>query len=256
MRDPAALRALHVPGTPLVLPNAWDAASARAVVEAGFPVVATTSAGVARSLGFDDGEAAPVGEMVAAIARIISAADVPVTADFEGGYGLAADEIVRLLVGAGASGCNFEDSDHRGSGVLVDLDAQAERIAGLRAACLDQGTDLVINARIDVYVRQVGEPAERAALALERARAYVDAGADCVFPIGISAEADITTLVEGAGAPVNVYMHAGSPPLLRLAELGIARVSFGSALMRASMNRVRDLAEAIRRGDASGLFGP
>ena len=182
----AALRGLHVPGDPLVLPNAWDAATARAVAAAGFPAVATTSSGVAESLGYEDGEETPADEMLAAVRRISRVVDVPVTADLEGGYGLDPADLAQRAVAAGAAGLNFEDTDHANAPRLHDIAAQAERIGALKAA-----QDLVVNARIDVFLN--GGPV---AEGLERARAYADAGADCVYPIGIVDEATIAAFVE------------------------------------------------------------
>ena len=215
----AALRALHVPGEPLILPNAWDAATARAVAAAGFPAVATTSSGVAESLGYEDGEETPADEMLAAVRRIARVVDVPVTADLEGGYGLDPADLAQRAVAAGAAGLNFEDTDHASAPRLHDIAAQAGRIAALKAA-----QDLVVNARIDVFF--CGGPV---AEGLERARAYADAGADCVYPIGITDEATIAAFVE-LGTPVNVVLSPAAPPIERLAELGVARISLGHFL--------------------------
>src|SRR5207247_7377979 len=145
------LRALHVPGTPLVLPNAWDAASARAVVAGGFPVVATTSGGVAEALGYEDGERAPAAEMFAAAARIARSVDVPVSVDAESGYGLPPDELVSTLLDAGVAGCNLEDTDHK-SGGLTQRDRYADRLAAIRHAATAQAYGLLINARVDVFL--------------------------------------------------------------------------------------------------------
>jgi len=221
----AALRALHAGPGLLVLPNAWDAASARAVAEAGFPAVATSSGAVARTLGYDDGEAMPVDEAFAAVARIARAVDVAVTADIEGGYGLPPAEVAERLLAAGTVGCNFEDTDHRGPDVLVPAEQQAERVAALRAAA---GEGLVINARVDTYARGIDDFDET----LRRARLYLDAGADCIYPIGLADEAAIARLVDELGAPVNVYVRPGAPSLARLAEIGVRRASFGSGLFR------------------------
>src|SRR5438128_6711456 len=132
------LRSLHRPGDPLLLPNAWDVASARAVVAAGFPVVATTSGGVAQSLGYDDEERAPVGEMLAAAARIARSVEVPVTVDAESGYGLPPERLVDALLEAGAAGCNLEDTDHK-SGGLIEIGLQAERVSAVRRAASARG---------------------------------------------------------------------------------------------------------------------
>jgi len=224
----AALRALHVPGDPLVLPNAWDAATALVVQEAGFPAVATTSSGVAEALGFEDGEQTPVEEMLAAVARVTRTVDVPVTADMEAGYGLEAAELAGRLAATGAVGLNLEDTDHARHPALVPIARHAERIAGIRAAA-----DLVVNARIDVHLRGRATPE-----ALERARAYHDAGADCVYPIGIADEATIAAFVE-TGIPVNVLLRPGAPPIARLAELGVARVSLGHFLHAEMLDALR-----------------
>ena len=244
--SPAAsdLRALHVPGTPLVLPNAWDASSARLVQEAGFPVVATSSAAIALALGSEDHEAMSAEDALAALTRIVGAVTVPVTADFEGGYGLAPDAIAYGLLGAGASGCNIEDTDHRGPGPLVDAATHAQRLAALRAAA---GDDLVINARVDTFARRVPNPVDEA---IERGKRYLDAGADCIYPILAADEADITRMVEALGV-VNVMLRPGSPTVARCAELGVARVSVGSGLFRIMTSQVGAVLTSLRDGDDS-----
>jgi 2-methylisocitrate lyase-like PEP mutase family enzyme len=216
------LRSLHVPGEPLVLPNAWDAATAKVVAAAGFAVVATTSAGVAESLGYEDHQGAPVEEMLAAAERIVRAVDVPVTVDFEAGYGLAPAEIAAALERIGAAGCNLEDTDHETGGLRPVAD-QAAWLGEVRRA----SPELVINARIDVFLLKAGGVAE----ALERAHAYFDAGADCVYPIGLADHAAIAGFVEQAGGPVNVLVTGETPPR-ELADLGVARISFGSFFFR------------------------
>lgn len=228
----AKLRELHRPGEPLLLANAWDAASARAVEAAGFPAVATTSAGVAESLGYEDHQDTPPEEMLAALARITRAVGVPVTADLEGGYGLPAGELVERMLEAGAVGLNFEDTDHDAGGTtLVDAERQAERLRELRAAGQEAGVEIVINARVDPYVRRLEGALEES---LRRGQLYLDAGADCVFPILAKEEADIARLVDELAAPVNVLFIPGVPGLDRLAELGVARISVGGGLAKAS----------------------
>ena len=254
----ARLRALHTPGDPLVLPNAWDAASGRAVVAAGFPVVATSSSAVGASLGWGDGEKTPPDEMFAAVWRIARSLDevapaaaaaaaaqaaggpgVPLTADLEGGYGLPPDDFVRRMLEAGAVGCNLEDSDHSGAAVLRDPAEHASYLAAVRAAARAAGVDIVLNARVDVFLRQVGEPTERAGLAVERGKRYLAAGADCIFPFGVREEADITAMIEALDGPLNVILVPGAPPLARLRELGVARVSFGGRLQRATIEELK-----------------
>ncbi|WP_327584453.1 isocitrate lyase/phosphoenolpyruvate mutase family protein [Nonomuraea sp. NBC_00507] len=236
------LRALHVPGSPLVLPNIWDAASALAVQEAGFPAVATGSAAVARVLGYADGEGTPVDEMMAAVSRITRAVDVPVTADVERGYGLKPAELVERLAAAGAVGCNLEDTDPR-TGELLDAGVQAEFLAEVRAAA---GQDLVINARIDTYL--LGRTSTQEAL--ERARLYREAGADCVYPITLADEDGIRALVAEVGGPVNILFRPGTPSLGRLAELGVARISFGGGLHKAAHAYAESLFAKVRDGQS------
>ncbi|MEV1170330.1 isocitrate lyase/phosphoenolpyruvate mutase family protein [Nonomuraea sp. NPDC049784] len=232
------LRALHVPGSPLILPNVWDAASARAVGEAGFPAVATGSAAVSQVLGYEDGEGTPVGEMMAAIARIVRVVDVPVTADIERGYGLKPAELVERLAAAGAVGCNIEDST---AGTLVDPGEQADFLAEMRAAA---GQGLVINARVDVYLR--GRASREEAVA--RGRRYLEAGADCVYPIGLGDEDEIKALVSEVGGPVNIFFRRGLPAFERLGELGVARISFGGGLHRAAHVYTQSLIEKVKAG--------
>jgi 2-methylisocitrate lyase-like PEP mutase family enzyme len=180
------LRDLHMPGAPVVLANAWDAASARSVAAAGFPVVGTTSAGVAASIGHEDHHRAPAGEMLAAAGRICASVPVPVTVDAEAGYGLEPSELVEALESAGAAGCNLEDTDHA-TGSLRDADEQAEWLAAVRAAAWERNYGLVINARVDVFLPKASMPGQLGLVdeAVERARAYLGAGADCVYPIAL-----------------------------------------------------------------------
>jgi 2-methylisocitrate lyase-like PEP mutase family enzyme len=239
------LRALYRGPGLLMLPNAWDAATARAVAEAGFPAVATTSVGVSDSLGWADGERTPPDEVFAATARVAPVVGVPVTADLEAGYSLAPADLVARLIATGAVGCNLEDTDHA-RGMLVEPQRHAERIAAVKAAGRAAGVDLVVNARIDVFVRRIGAPEERVALALERARLYAEAGADCVYPILLDDDLSIAEFVHGSPAPVNITVRPSAPPLARLRELGVARVSYAGQLYRWAMAEVRSRLDAIR----------
>src|SRR5437762_2538110 len=184
------LRSLQRPGTPLLLPNAWDVATARAVVAAGYPVVATTSGGVAATLGYEDHEGAPGDEMLAAAARIARGVEVPVTVDAEAGYGMEPAELVAALRSVGAAGCNLEDTDH-GTGSLRDPNRHAKWLRTVRQAASDDGYGLVINARVDVFLGPFlagagpGTQEELVPEALRRANAYLEAGVDCVFPIAL-----------------------------------------------------------------------
>ncbi|GAA0903493.1 isocitrate lyase/phosphoenolpyruvate mutase family protein [Pseudonocardia zijingensis] len=241
------LRALHVPGTPVILPNAWDAATARAVVAAGFPAVATASAAMAPALGYDDAEGTPPDEVFAALARITRAVDVPVTADVERGYRLPPAQIGARLAEAGAIGCNLEDSDPA-TGQLVPVEDQVALLAGVRAAA----PHLVVNARVDVFLHGAGSREERIAEAVRRGRAYVEAGADCVYPLIIDRldPAEVRQLVDGIGAPVNVAFLPGGPSLRELADAGVARVSFGPGLFRLLQGVHEAALAAIAAGDS------
>jgi 2-methylisocitrate lyase-like PEP mutase family enzyme len=240
------LRELHNGPAPLVLPNAWDVASARMVERLGFQAVATTSAGVAEALGWSDGEDIPPQEMLGVVERIAGVVEVPVTADLEGGYGLDPADLTGRLLAAGAVGCNVEDTDHRGGEALVDAARHAERLAAIKEAGRAAGVDLVLNARVDVYVRGVGEPHQRLEETLRRGRLYGEAGADSVYPIGVAEEDDIRALVEGLDCPVNVLLLPNGPELPRLAELGVRRVSLGSGLFRVAMQAAERLATKLR----------
>ncbi|HEX6023864.1 MAG TPA: isocitrate lyase/phosphoenolpyruvate mutase family protein [Solirubrobacter sp.] len=231
------LRSLHRPGEPLLLPNAWDVATARAVVAAGFSVVATTSGGVAAALGWQDHEDAPADEMLAAAARIARGVDVPVTVDAEAGYGMEPAELVAALRDAGAAGCNLEDTDYTAGGIR-DADRHAEWLAAVREAAAREDYPLVINARIDVFLGPFlagAGPETQADLvpeALRRARAYLDAGADCVFPIALWEPGALRRFMADVGGPVNVVRVPPGPSPADLAALGVARVSWGPFLYR------------------------
>ncbi len=234
------LRALHVPGSPLLLVNAWDPPSARRLMQDGYPAIATTSAGVAEALGYEDGNVTPPDEMLAAVGRIAAVVDVPVTADLEAGYGLEPRDLVEGLLRAGAVGLNFEDSDHAGGG-MVDAESQVERLTAIKEAGREAGVDVVLNARVDVFLHD-GEVDE----AIRRGRLYAEAGADCVYPIGVRGRDAIGRLVEEVGAPLNILAVPGGLSLSELGELGVARVSFGSGLMHIAMDAAAERAAAYR----------
>jgi 2-methylisocitrate lyase-like PEP mutase family enzyme len=245
------LRSLHRPGEPLLLPNAWDVATARAVVAAGFPVVATTSGGVAATLGYEDHEGAPADEMLAAAARIARGVDVPVTVDAEAGYGMEPAELVAALRSAGAAGCNLEDSDHA-AGSLRDPDRHAEWLRAVRDAASQDGYPLVINARIDVFLgpflagADPGTQAELVPEALRRANAYLEAGVDCVFPITLWEREALGHFTSEVHGPVNIVRLPQAPSLAELAELRVARVSWGILLHGDAMGRFAEQLASLR----------
>jgi 2-methylisocitrate lyase-like PEP mutase family enzyme len=234
------LRGLHVPGSPLLLVNAWDPPSARRLAHDGYPAIATTSAGVAEALGYQDGNITPPHEMLAAVGRIAAAVDVPVTADLEAGYGLEPGALVDGLLIAGAVGLNFEDTDHAGGG-MVDAESQAERLAAIKEAGRAAGVDVVLNARVDVFLHD-GEVDE----AIRRGRLYAEAGADCVYPIAARGRDAIGRLAGEIAAPVNILAAPGGLSLAELGELGVARVSFGSGLMHIAMDAAAEQAGEYR----------
>jgi 2-methylisocitrate lyase-like PEP mutase family enzyme len=239
------LRSLHRPGDPLLLPNAWDLATARAVVAAGFPVIATTSGGVAGALGYEDHEGAPGDEMLTAAARIARGVEVPVTVDAEAGYGMQPAELVAALRSAGAAGCNLEDTDYAAGG-LRDPDRQAEWLGAVRQAASDDGYGLVINARIDVFLGPLlagagpGTQDELVPEAVRRANAYFEAGVDCVFPLVLWETDALRRFISEVGGPVNVLRLPQAPSLAELAELGVARVSWGHLLFLEAMARFEE----------------
>ncbi|WP_367128146.1 isocitrate lyase/phosphoenolpyruvate mutase family protein [Saccharothrix sp. HUAS TT1] len=241
-----ALRALHVPGAPVVLPNAWDVSSARVLAEAGYPAVATASAAVTAALGYRDGHGMPADEAFAAVRRIASAVDVPVTADIERGYDLPPARIAARLAEAGAVGCNLEDSDPAAR-TMVGLAEQVDFLAAVRAA----DPDLVINARIDVHVNGDGNFDET----VRRALAYFEAGADCVFPLFLPADKVAAFVQAVGGRPVNIGHGPGSPSPARLTELGVARVSFGPGLHNLLMRQLRSIVGDIKRDGGSPYGG-
>jgi 2-methylisocitrate lyase-like PEP mutase family enzyme len=244
-----ALLALHHNGKVLLLPNVWDVASARTIEDAGFPAIATTSAGIAFSLGYPDGQKISRLEMLARVARIARAVTVPVTADVEAGYGYRpedAAETAREVIEAGAVGMNFEDGTDDPQHPLIDLPLQLQRINAVREAAATSGVPIVLNARTDVYLAEVGPPDSRYDHALQRLRAFRDAGADCVFAPGIRDPETIARLVKDVQGPLNILAGPGSPSIGELEKLGVARVSLGSAPMRATLGLLGRLAGELK----------
>jgi 2-methylisocitrate lyase-like PEP mutase family enzyme len=244
-RRAEVLRRLHRRGEPVVMANAWDAGSAKVVAEAGFAAVATTSSGMAVSLGWADGEQTPPDEIFAAVKRIARALEVPLSADLEGGYGLAPEDFVQRMLEAGAVGCNLEDTNRHGDALLKDIRTHTDYLRQVKSAARAAGVDIVLNARVDVFIRQVGDPSERVQLAIERGRRYLEAGADCIFPFGVKEEPSIQELVEKIPGPVNIFAAPDAPSLARLAELGVARISLAGRLYRSAMTHLKDEVQAL-----------
>jgi 2-methylisocitrate lyase-like PEP mutase family enzyme len=236
----------------LILPNVWDVASARIVEEAGFPALATSSAGVAFSLGYPDGEHISREEMIARVARIVRSVNVPVTADLEAGYGPGTDDVAtttRQMIQAGAVGMNLEDAvDDR----LLDLSLGVERVKAARAVAAELRVPVVVNARTDVYMVAGGDPQEKYSEAVRRLNAYCDAGANCVFAPGLRDPEVIGRLAKDVPCPLNILGGPGAPPIPELEKLGVARVSLGSGPMRAGLGLLRRMAEELK---ADGTYG-
>lgn len=248
-RKAEAFREMHTSGDVLVLANVWDVASARIVEDAGFPALATTSAGVAFAHGFPDGQIISLEQMLDAIAEIAAGVKVPVTADVEAGYGNTAEDAARTAQGvidAGAVGMNFEDATGDLAHPLFDLPLQLERIQAIRETSSKAGVPLVLNARTDVYLAQVGEPSSRYDESLRRLAAYRDAGADCVFIPGVRDPEIIKRFVADLNCPVNILGVAGGPSIRDLGAMGVRRVSLGSGPMRAAMGVLLRLVDELK----------
>lgn len=250
---------LHHAATPVVLVNAWDVASARIIEEAGFPAIATTSAGVANALGYPDGQKIPWAEMLHAVGSIASRVQLPVTADIESGFSADVQTLERAItdvIKAGAVGVNLEDLVPNGERhvTLFSVADQVQRIKIARAAGEKLGIHLVINARTDAFWQAGAEPSAAMANTLERGHAYLGAGADCIFVPGMRDPKKIQAVVEAWKAPVNILAGPGVPSISELGKLGVKRVSFGSGPMRAAMGALRKITqEALASGTYSAM---
>ncbi|MFB7508506.1 isocitrate lyase/PEP mutase family protein [Streptomyces broussonetiae] len=257
----AALRSLHTPcdGRALVLPNAWDAASAALIARAGARAIATTSAGVSWSAGRPDGHGLTREETAQAVRRIVDVVDVPVSADIEGGYGPGADDVavtVRAVIAAGAVGVNLEDSLAPG-GPLHDVPAQAVRLRAARSATEEAGlADVWINARTDVFLFGIGAPQDRLDAVLRRAKAYAEAGADSLFVPGLVDLDTVAELVRRSPLPVNVMTGPGAPSVTAFEAVGVRRVSVGTALAQTAYGALqRAAAELLDAGTYDAMAG-
>jgi 2-methylisocitrate lyase-like PEP mutase family enzyme len=251
-------RELHGGPHILALPNAWDAASARILEEARCPAIATSSAGIAFSLGYPDGQHITRDQMLEVVGRIAHAVRVPVTADMEAGYGTTVkdmEETTKAVIAAGAIGMNLEDVTGDDESSQVDTVQQVEKIRAIRAISSSHGVPLVVNARTDIYLMPIGTAATRFERTVERLRAYRQAGADCVFAPGVSSRDTIAELVKAIAAPLNILISPNCPSVAELEKMGVARVSAGSAVMRATLGLVRRIGkEWMDTGTSDFLF--
>jgi 2-methylisocitrate lyase-like PEP mutase family enzyme len=251
----ARFAALHRGPALFVLPNAWDVPSALLLEAAGFPAVATTSAGVAWALGYRDGETLPTSLLVDTVTRLASLLHVPLSVDLEAGYGRTPEEVakvIRAVVGAGAVGVNIEDRDYSGKAVLREIALQVEVLRAAREAARAMGVPLFLNARTDIYLAAVGPEGDRRERTLERLQAYVAAGADGVFVPALREPADIEAVARGAGAPLNVLARPGVPPVPELTRLGAARLTIGSGAMLSAYGKLRRIAAELQ---GPGTYG-
>src|SRR5262249_2455058 len=257
-RKAEQFRKLHHGPRMLLLPNAWDVASARILEEAGHPAIATTSAGIAYSLGYVDGEQISRDEMLSVVGRIARAVRVPVTADLEAGYGTTPEAIAdtaKAAIEAGAIGMNLEDLSGDEKDPLVDLPKQVEKIHAVREAATAANVPFVLNARTDVYLAAIGPEEARLERTVERLRAYAKAGADCVFAPGVADVVTIAKLVRAVEAPLNILAVPACPPMAEVEKIGVARVSTGSGIMRAAMGLVQRVAkEMIEKRTCDSMF--
>lgn len=267
-----AFHRMHQTPPLLLLPNAWDAMSARAFEAVGFNAIATTSGGVAWALGHPDGEKAPWFEVVEVTERIARTVRVPVTADIEGGYAESPNQLaqnIEDIIRAGAVGINLEDGTSNHDHPIRGLDDAVDRIRAARDRANEMGIPLVINARIDVYQKHIGEEQARFEDTVRRAKAYLAAGADCIFPIGLSDMKIIGELIAVLKAPINVVGRSGMPPVATLEQIGVARVSTASGPSLAVLGFIQKIGQALysdgtfdmlasqtTRADAQKLFAP
>src|SRR6266849_3593937 len=241
-------RKLHHGPRLLLLPNAWDVASARILEECGHPAIATTSAGIAYSLGYSDGQRISRGEMLEVVGRIARAVRIPVTADLEAGYGTTVKdmvETVKAAIEAGAIGMNLEDVTGEDESSQVALPLQGEKIGAIRETAKSLGVPFVLNARTDIYLMPIGPEPTRFERTVERLRAYRDAGAACLFIPGLYDRDTIAKLLKAVEAPLNILANPACPPMAELEKMGVARVSAGSGIMRAAMGAVQRVAKEM-----------
>jgi 2-methylisocitrate lyase-like PEP mutase family enzyme len=245
----ARFRELHHGPRLLILPNAWDVASARIFEDLGFTAIGTTSAGIAASLGYPDGQRISRSEMLEMVSRIANAVSIPVTADMEAGYGLSPDDLAataRAVIESGAIGMNLEDATGDDDRLLVEPALQARKIEAIRQMASSLGVPLVLNARTDLYhLMGAGDPATRFDRTVERLTSYRRAGADCLFVPGVRDAETIGRLARGVNGPLNVLAGPGMPPVAELQRLGVARLSVGSGPMRATLGLTRRIGRQL-----------
>ncbi len=249
-----ALLASHRGDRPLVLPNGWDVASAKIVEAAGFPVIATSSRAIASVLGLADDDSSDPDLIFDHVGRIAASVDRPVTADLEAGYRLSPSELVERMLAIGVVGCNLEDSDHHGSGVLVDAEQQAEYLSAVRSTAEAHGVHVVLNARVDCFIRRLGDDEEQLTEGIRRGRLYLQAGADCVYPIALVDGVRIARFFAAVPGSVNIQARRDGLGLEELAILGVRRVSLASGLFNLATEHLRAAVGLLADGGLVALW--
>ncbi|OMF57010.1 dihydrouridine synthase [Paenibacillus sp. FSL R5-0490] len=239
---------LHQQSSTFVLPNAWDVISAKMFEECGFKAIGTTSAGIAASLGYLDGQSIPLNKMVETIENIAKSVNVPVSADIEAGYGVTVEEVletVKAVAAAGAIGINLEDGTGDPDSPIFDISSQEEKIAAIKELSESSNMRLFINARTDLFWLNAGDSSTRLREAVKRAKAYQDAGADCIFIPGLTDRKYIKKIREEVSCPINLLVDPEMHSISELSEIGIERLSCGSVPFRATLTYLRSIGEEI-----------
>lgn len=242
-------RSLHYAKEILVLPNAWDVPSARVFEDAGFPAVATSSAALAVSVGYPDGERVGKEEFFSVVKRIAGVLRVPLSVDIESGFGATIGSLtntIRRVIEAGAVGINIEDISDFEKKTLLPVEKQVERIRAVRTASDSLGIPLVINARTDAYRFGAGDERAKLDEAIRRERAYEAAGEDCLYPMGLTERKSILTFIKAVNKPMNIIARKGTPAVIELQEMGVKRLSVGPGPMYATMGLLRKIAQELK----------
>lgn len=242
------LHQLHHNGELLVLPNIWDPLGALLLEDLGYKAVATASASIAFSNGFDDGEKISFDELLFLLKKIVNRVKIPVTADVESGFALNNFELkenIKKLIDTGIAGINFEDSKHDESNLFLK-EEQSEKINLIKSTASEMGSSLFINARTDVFIKENNlSKEEKLAEAIERGKSYKNAGADCFYPIFLKDKDGIETIMKEVSLPVNILMVSGIPDFSTLKEIGVARISLGPGFLKNAINSLKNVAEKL-----------
>ena len=246
------LHMLHHNGKLLVLPNIWDPLGAALLESLGYAAVATASASIALSNGYQDGENIPFKELLEVLKKVVRSVQIPVTADIESGYTKSNAELkenIKMLLDVGIAGINFEDTN-KDDKTIISIEAQCEKLSVIRNTASEMGVPLFINARTDVYLQANDLPdQEKLAETIRRGKAYKDVGADGFYPIFLKEETAMKSIVKEVGLPVNILILPGIPDFKELQDLGITRVSLGPGFLKIAINAMKNTAEKLLRNE-------